>query len=567
MTRIGQTRLEWILLAVIAAVCAGLSLLQYRWTGELRQAETVTVRAGLEERARGLARTFDEEIRESVNSLLPTADELRQQGLAASHKGRYERWMTSHERSLFTRFGVVAPDEADHTLHLYSIDSAGTLVPMEWPSSWEGLRQAMAARANGVGPLPMVPRDSMLVETALLEGRGGQVRELEWMIFDVNPDYVRTKILPRLVAEYLNPEGAAEYDVSVSWSGAAGPALFSTRIDGASVARGADETIGLFATVATDGPRGRRGGHPHGGKGRMERDGDHDGDHDGPRPRWTMAVRHQAGSLDAAVSRAQSRNLVISFALIALLGGTAGALVRYTARSRRLSDMQFRFVAGVSHDLRTPLTAIRAAAYNLAEGVLTEPAAIRRYAQLIERNSEELTAMIENVLAYSASRHANRTDRRESFAVGELLAHATAAMSHEIEQAGCRVELTVEPGLPPVTGDSVALEQAFRNLIGNAVRHASEGKWIGVSAARSGDGVEVRVCDRGPGIPDEELGRIFEPFYRGGRTRQTQIRGTGLGLSLVKEAVERHRGTIRVGNSPGGGAEFTLHLPVVPEGA
>ncbi len=173
--------------------------------------------------------------------------------------------------------------------------------------------------------------------------------------------------------------------------------------------------------------------------------------------------------------------------------------------------------------------------------------------------------MIENVLAFSASLHSGAEERREKFAAGDLLAHAIDALSPEIEQACCGVELNVAPDLPPVSGDRVAIELAFRNLIGNAMRHAAEGRWIGVSAARSGDDVEVRVCDRGPGVSATERERIFEPFYRGEKTGESQVRGTGLGLSLVKDTVERHRGTITVHNFPAGGAQFTVRLPATTE--
>jgi signal transduction histidine kinase len=371
------------------------------------------------------------------------------------------------------------------------------------------------------------------------------------MISDINEDYVRNKILPPLVTEYLNPVGAAVYDVSVSWNGPHGAVIFSTRGDKASVAAGADATAGIFSGESDTSPgRGR-------GRGRF-RDDAH-------QFRWTMAVRHRAGSLDIAVAHARTLNLAASLVLVGLLGGTAWALVQYTARSRRLSEMQFRFAAGVSHDLRTPLTAIRGAAFNLVEGLVKEPAAIGRYAKLILRNAEELTSMIENVLAFSASLHADKDERREVFAIGDLLEHAAATMAQEIEQAGCRIELTVAPELPAVAGDAVALELVFRNLIGNAVRHGAAGKWIGVSAARVADGVEIRVCDRGPGIPETERGRIFEAFYRGEQTRAQRVQGTGLGLSLVKSTVERQKGTVEVQNSAGGGAQFTVRLPAAPE--
>jgi signal transduction histidine kinase len=323
--------------------------------------------------------------------------------------------------------------------------------------------------------------------------------------------------------------------------------IFSTRADRASVLADADARAEIFP-YDVSGASGR--GH---GRGRF---------HDDRQPsHWELAVRHREGSLDAAVARARRRNLLASLILVGLLGGTALALVQYTRRSRRLADMQFRFAAGVSHDLRTPLTAIRGAAFNLVEGVVKDPAAVARYLRMILRNAEELTAMIENVLAFSASIQSRKEEQFQAIAVGDLLEHAVGAIMPEIEQAGCHIEVTIAPGLPAVAGDPVAVEIVFRNLIGNAVRHAMGGKWIGVSAAPFGDGVEVRVCDHGPGIPEGERQRIFEPFYRGEQTRARGVPGTGLGLSLVKNTVERYKGTIDVRNSPGGGAQFTVRLP------
>jgi signal transduction histidine kinase len=530
--------MEWALLAVIAIVCAVLSFLQYRWTGELSRAEPALLRAGLNEQLRRLAEAFNNDLRESCTTLLPNAQELRELGTAEAHRIRYAQWTSSHDGTQFAQIAVAAPEQGK--LNLYRIESDGRLASMDWPLPWEPLRQAMTARIAGTGRPPNASLHSNVIELPVFAA-GSSGQELEWMIFDLNQDYLRRTVMPRLVAEYLNPGGDTVYDASVSWSEGGG-VIFSTRADQSSVASASDATTGMFsADMGFPGSRGRT---------RLSR--------------WTIAVRHREGSLDAAVSRARTRNLFASLVLVGLLGGTAWALVRYTARSRRLSDMQFRFAAGVSHDLRTPLTAIRGAAFNLVEGVVKEPASIDRYARLILRNAEELTAMIENVLAFSASLHAGANERREMIVVGDLLQHAAAALAQEIEQAGCHVEVTVAPGLPAVAGDSVAVELVFRNLIGNAVRHGAGGKWIGVSAAPFRDGVEVRVCDHGPGIPETEHQRIFEPFYRGEQSRAQRITGTGLGLSLVKNTIERYQGTVVVRNSPGGGAEFIVRLPAVP---
>jgi signal transduction histidine kinase len=544
--RIGQARIEWALLGVIAVVCAVLSFLQYRWTGELSRAEPALLRAGLNEQVPRLVRAFNEEIRESCTMLLPDATGIRQQGAAEAHKTRYEQWASSHDRSLFKRIGVAMPEQGN--LKLYGIDGEGRFAGIEWPPNWEILRDAMMARIGGAGRPPNAPPNSGTIELPVFADPGDRGSEIEWMIFDLNEDYLRTKVLPRLVTEYLNPAGEAVYDVSVDQAGPDGAVIFSTRSDKASVAAGADATAAIFSS--------EMGPSPGRGRGRF-RDDPH-------ASRWTIAVRHRAGSLDIAVARARTRNLFASLVLVGLLGGTAWALVQYTARSRRLAEMQFRFAAGVSHDLRTPLTAIRGAAFNLVEGLVKDPAAIGRYAKLILRNAEELTSMIENVLAFSASLHSGKQEQREVFSIGDLLEHAVAAMAQEIEQAGCRIELTVAPDLPPVAGDAVALNLVFRNLIGNAARHGAGGKWIGVTAAPFADGVEIRVSDRGPGIPETERERIFEPFYRGEQTRAQRVQGTGLGLSLVKTTVERQRGTVEVHNSPGGGAQFTLRLPAAP---
>src|SRR4051794_19009590 len=156
-----QTRIEWTLLAVIAVVCAVLSFLQYRWTGELSRAEPVRLRAGLNEQVRRLAQTFDEEIRESCTMLLPDAEDLREQGAVEAHRIRYERWAASHDRSLL-RIGIAIPERG--TLVLYGMGGDGRMAPMEWPAHWAMLREAMTDRMKGAGRPPNAPLDSSLIE-------------------------------------------------------------------------------------------------------------------------------------------------------------------------------------------------------------------------------------------------------------------------------------------------------------------------------------------------------------------------------------------------------------------
>ena len=540
MKTLSQHRIEWSLLALILLVCVVLSFLQYRWTGELSRAEPALLRGSLNDQLRHLAKAFNNELLENCAMLLPGARAIAEAGSANALGDRYQAWSSSHDREVFLRIALATPEAG--SLRLHTVDQEGRIEVAPWPTGWEDLRTAMAGRLKGFGHPPSARPDSSLVEMPIFGPSGS---ELGWMIFELNEEYISGKMLPRLLAAYLNPV-ESEYDLSVSRSVPNGQVIFSTRSDHASVAKGADATAGLFSSEVGGPGAGRRGGR---GRSRNEAEVN----------RWTAAVRHRSGSLEAAVATARRKNLLASWLLVALLGGTAWALVQYTGRSRRLADMQFRFAAGISHDLRTPLTAIRGAVFNLMEGVVREPSAVSRYLKIIDRNAEELTAMIENVLAFSSSLHPNTGSPLERVEIDTVLRHAVAAMMPEIEQAACRIELNILDNLPPVRGDSVAIELAFRNLIGNAVRHGGSGKWIGVSAAPFGNGIEVRVCDHGPGIPEQERRRIFEPFYRGEQTRQHRVPGTGLGLSIVRNTIEQCQGTVEMVNA--GGAQFTVRLP------
>jgi signal transduction histidine kinase len=541
--RRGQSRLEWGLLALTGLVCVVLSALQYRWTSEFSRAEQVRMRWSLNEQVRLLAREFDSDLRESCRALLPDALEL-ERGLETAHRNRYERWAAEHPPELFSRIAVAAPEGP--ALRLYQVDREGGLRPAEWPAEWRRFQESMSARLRGEGPPPATPLGSALIEIPVFGGRGGPGPEREWMIFEVNLNRVRAVTMPRLVSTYLNPEGAEAWDVSLSWSG--GGVIWSSRADGVDVAAGADATVSIFPVDV--GAFGRRLGRPG---------------NDPPAGRWTLSVRNRSGSVDAAVARARRRSLVVSMLLIGLLGGVAWALVHYTARSRRLAEVQFQFAAGVSHDLRTPLTAIRGAAFSLADGVVNDAASVKRYARLIQRNAEELTSMVENVLAYSASRHATPAppEKRRAVNIRDTLEHAVRGLAAELDSSGCQLELHIAPGLPDVSGDKLALERTLQNLIGNALRHARQGRWVGVSASAIGESVEVRVNDRGPGIPAAELGRIFEPFYRGEQARAGRVRGTGLGLSMVRETVEQHGGTVTVLSAPEEGTQFVVRLPAM----
>ncbi len=158
---------------------------------------------------------------------------------------------------------------------------------------------------------------------------------------------------------------------------------------------------------------------------------------------------------------------------------------------------------------------------------------------------------------------------REPVLVDIALEEAVESTRAIMEDAGCRLERDIEPDLPAVLGDAAALKRVFSNLLSNAAKHgAGDRRWIGLRASRvTGKDemlVEVRVADRGLGIPAAELKRIFEPFVRGERASRDQVHGSGLGLNLVKKIVEAHGGTVQATSVPGDKTEFIVRLPAIP---
>jgi two-component system sensor histidine kinase SenX3 len=140
-----------------------------------------------------------------------------------------------------------------------------------------------------------------------------------------------------------------------------------------------------------------------------------------------------------------------------------------------------------------------------------------------------------------------------------------------IQSAHFTVEQKIDDGLPEILADPLALKHALQNLLANAVKYgAKENAWIGITAAAiengRGPAVEIRVADRGQGIPEEEQKHIFDAFYRGRRAVQDQVHGAGLGLNLAKKIVEAHGGSIRVKSAPGEGAEFIVQIPAAQKG-
>jgi len=280
-------------------------------------------------------------------------------------------------------------------------------------------------------------------------------------------------------------------------------------------------------------------------------------------------LRFNAGSLATVVAQARHRNLAISGAVLLLMLGTGAGLVRFSQQAQRLAEMQMEFVTGVSHELRTPLTVIRTAAFNLRGKLANNPSQVERYGALIQQESEKLAAIVEQVLQFARAKAGRAIQDRKPVSVEGLIEDTLQSSRGVLEEAVCEVEKKIEPGLPLILADSMALRHALQNLIGNAVKYGMGGvRWIGIFARAvsisEGLKVEIRVADHGPGIPADERAHVFDAFFRGRRAVLDQKHGTGLGLNLVKKIVEAHGGAVEVESDPGSGTTFVVSIPAIP---
>jgi signal transduction histidine kinase len=237
-------------------------------------------------------------------------------------------------------------------------------------------------------------------------------------------------------------------------------------------------------------------------------------------------------------------------------------LLRDVHREAETVAMRSHFVASVSHELKTPLTSIRAHAETLLMGRANGPAATSEYLKTIVNESESLTRLVESVLDLSRIEQGRKTYRMRSTCLGEIVRSAAKTMAYPLSQLGFTLTISSDDTEPTLIADAHALEQAILNLLGNAMKYSGDARNIEMRMGSAGNEVFVDVVDHGIGIPREEQPRIFEKFHRVQSAETEGIAGTGLGLALALHVVEAHNGRIDVVSAPGRGSTFSVRLPL-----
>jgi len=250
--------------------------------------------------------------------------------------------------------------------------------------------------------------------------------------------------------------------------------------------------------------------------------------------------------------------------VLILFGGYL--LWRDTRREVHIAELRSQFVASVSHELKTPLTAIRMFAEIMQNSDSVDSETRAECVDTIINESERLTRLLNNVLDFSRIEHGQKTYHLEPTRLSEVVASAAKTMQYPLAEQGFDLRMDIDDEIPPVYVDRDALKQAILNLLTNAMKYSGQSRDIRLRLFRENGDALIQVADRGIGIPTREQSRIFEKFYRVPVRENQSISGTGLGLALVAHIVRGHGGTIQVESSPGAGSTFSIRLPLVSVG-
>ena len=284
--------------------------------------------------------------------------------------------------------------------------------------------------------------------------------------------------------------------------------------------------------------------------------------------RWRLQLAPTSDTLFSSRAEAQAKRLS-QIVLIPLAVGVIllGLIVLYLSivRERRVSRLKSDFIANVSHELKTPLSLIRMFGELLLMGKVKDEDKAKRYHEIILRETERLTSLIDNVLNLAKIERGKGDYHFQKADIVLAVERGVGVFRHSLENSGIELRMEIDNNIPQVFIDEHAVTLAVINLVDNAVKYASGTPYIGVELRQSKGFISLDIYDAGIGIPEGHIGRIFERFYRVPSDGTRRQRGSGIGLSLVEHIVKKHNGTLRVSSKPYEETRFSIRFPLEQE--
>jgi signal transduction histidine kinase len=275
-----------------------------------------------------------------------------------------------------------------------------------------------------------------------------------------------------------------------------------------------------------------------------------------------LGIKYQGTSVKELGQTWVHRSFLILGILSLMIIGGLVLTKHIVSKEMALARLKSDFVSNVSHELRTPLALIRLYAETLELGRITTQDKKQQYYRIIRKESERLSALINNILDFSRIEAGRKEYEFRETDIAELVRNTLDSYRYQIEQQGFEFEESIDSNLPSVPVDREAIARALVNLVNNALKYSSEEKFLGVKLYRDNGVVKLEVADHGIGIARRDQSKIFEKFYRAGDPLVHNTKGSGLGLSLVRHITQAHGGDVAVESTPGKGSKFIMSLPL-----
>jgi signal transduction histidine kinase len=373
------------------------------------------------------------------------------------------------------------------------------------------------------------------VSQLMYEGEGAQARLSAIVGFLVDLDWVRRHYFQDFIRQIQGIIGDPTLSIEVRDAGAQPVAAVGPPFSGTLQHTRSFAFVFADPALLGDIPRGQK-----------------------PEP-WTARVGVGTEASLAAASQGATRTLILlGLGALATIVGL-GFTVRAARAAADLAAVQAEFVSAVSHEMKTPLSLIKLASDTLANRRYATPAAVGEYGQMINVEAQHLTRLIDNVLCYARINDKAYAYDTEPIDVVDLVQESIERFQPRLTERGIDVQVQLPHDPVIVSGDHLMLLHTLDNLVENAMMHGGDGRWLGVTVTMAGRSAIIEVADRGEGIPEDELSRVFEKFYRRKGTRQ---RGTGLGLAIVRRIVEDHGGRVEIASEIGTGTTVRVLLPI-----
>lgn len=393
---------------------------------------------------------------------------------------------------------------------------------------------------------------------------------VDWLVVVLNPDTIKHRIFPELAHRYFENKQGLEYRIAVVSTGNTSHLLYSS-----------DPGFGLPDMSGSDSVMKIFGPPPESTEGSFwqvvnDRESLHGEEwhrfsgpvwfpvfRHGPEARdWILFLKLRTGSMEASITKIWEANVFVGAVVLVLLGGSLLLVLVATKRERTLAAMQMDFVTSISHELRTPLSGVFAAAQNIRDGFALD---LPHYGALMTAQIRQLIELVDQILLFAVLSNGKKKYQLTPMTIDQVLDSLRKTTFAVLATSGFTIDVQVGQNLPCILGDKQGLLRCLQNLIDNAAKYSGKSRWIGIwvqleDPGQPEAGIKITVSDQGVGIEPSELEQIFDPFYRGSHAIESQIHGSGLGLSVVKQIVDEMHGRLSVTSKVGRGTHVVLHL-------